>query len=114
MKNTKFYLLSIVLLISLLAYQCNCPTCPQDSNIVIDDVDTVSFMIVTDDVDTVFVRMPIPKVQKLDSLFKYSIIIDDVDTVRTRIVTDDVDATRGLEVITIPEKLESTPTKQGQ
>ena len=116
MKNTNFYLLGILLLIAISSYQCNCPTCPQESNIVIDDVDTASFMIVTDDADTAFIRIPIPKVKKLDSLFKYSIIIDDVDTASMRIVTDDADATRKIDIITTPKapKPGDTPAQQGQ
>lgn len=115
MKNTNFYLLGIVLLLALVSYQCNCPQCPQDSNIVIDDVDTASFMIVTDDADTAYVRIPIPKVQKLDSLFRYSIIIDDVDTASMRIVTDDADATRKVDIITTPKSNgQDNPAQQGQ
>ncbi len=94
MRKTNFYLLGLLVLIVFTNYQCNCPECPQESNIVIDNVDTARFMIVTDDADTAYVSFPVPKVQKLDSLFTYSIVIDNVDTAKMRIVTDDADAAR--------------------
>lgn len=116
MKNTKIHLLGMVLLLALISYQCDCPKCPQNSNdIIIDDVDTVSFMIVTDDADTVSVKVPIPKVQRLDSIFRYSIIIDDIDTTHARIVTDDADATRKVDIITKPkDNGQDPPAQQGQ
>jgi len=115
MKNTKFYLWGILLLIAFISYQCDCPECPQESGIVIDDVDTVSLMIVTDDVDTVSVRVPVPRMEQLDTMFQYSIIIDNLDTTRARIVTDDVDATREVDIITIPkDNGQDTPVQQGQ
>ncbi len=105
MKNTKVIFGLLAAIVVAASMGCNCPQCPpqQESNIVIDDVDTARFMIVIDDVDTAYVAMPIPKVKKLDSLFRYSIVIDDVDTARFKIVTDDVDAAKMIDIITKPK-----------
>lgn len=117
MKNTKILFGLLLVLVASFYLGCNCPKCPpQESNIVIDDVDTARFMIVTDDVDTAYIAMPIPKVKKLDSLFRYSIVIDDVDTARMKIVTDDTDAAKMMDIILKPKKpvRKNTPQQQRQ
>jgi hypothetical protein len=116
MQNTKI-VFGLLAAIVVAAYTgCQCPQCPpqQENNIVIDDVDTARFMIVTDDVDTAFIAMPVPRVKKLDSLFRYSIVIDDVDTARMKIVTDDTDAAKMVDIVVKPKLKPTRPNNPKQ
>lgn len=105
MKNTKILFGSLAAIVVAAAMGCNCPQCPPplESNIVIDNVDTARFAIVIDNVDTAYIAMPVPKIAKLDSLFRYSIVIDNVDTARYRIVTDNVDAAKMIDIVLKPK-----------
>lgn len=116
MKNTKVLFGLLAALVVAVGMGCNCPQCPPqgESNIVIDNVDTARFAIVIDNVDTAYVAMPIPKIAKLDSLFRYSIVIDNVDTARYRIVTDNVDAAKMLNVVMKPKPKPAGPIRSKQ
>lgn len=82
MKNTK-YLLSLLALVLLLAYNsCKCPECPQSNSIVTDNVDTLSFKIVTDNVDTLSFKIAVPVVKVDGKVEKASIVVDNVDMAR--------------------------------
>lgn len=92
MKNTKI-LFGLLIVLFAAANSCTkCPKCPEQSNIVTDDSDTLSFRIVTDDSDTLSFKMAAPVVTVNGKVEKASIVIDNVDM--ARMIMDDVDTTK--------------------
>ena len=111
MKNTK-YLLSLLALVLLLAYNsCKCPECPQQSNIVTDTVDTLSFSIVTDTVDTLSFKIAVPVVKVDGQVKKASIVVDNVDMARLMMEKADT-SIFNIDMRPRPERQDTL--KQGQ
>ncbi len=113
MKNTRI-LISVIAACSMLAYAgCKkCPECPPQSNIVIDDADTISLRIVTDDADTISLKMVAPTVMRGDQVEKAAIVIDDADM--ARLIMEKADTSK-FNVTINPRKAEQdTPQQQKQ
>lgn len=91
MTNTKILiglLAALVVALSIYSFR-KCPTCPEQSNIVTANVDTLRFQILTGDADTATLRIAVPVIKRDGQIEKSSIVIDNVDM--SRLIYDNTD-----------------------